>query len=295
MSSIQQQPLAAGSYQNCPSNCEPKIGAYVKKQSITASQSLSAGLTIQTKDGDLVTLNSASYFGYDALMYDSEGKIESPNANFLVKQSHSEVTLSSGESFSFMVVGDLSEQELADIEDIIKGIDEIIAEMAQGDMEEAVELAMGMGSYDTVSMYAADISYERNFQATAEIAAAEKIVKPEPVPEILPSEESEIPVDIKPFPENHAPRKRRKNSIQNISGYVEKMMEKLEKHEDKQIARSKKAVDKLFDHHMKRGRRNERAQENTAFNYLEKVQKQVDKFIDKIANKIFDRQLDMFS
>ncbi len=135
----------------------------VKKQSLSAYESLDAGLTIKTKEGDLVTLTSNTHAGLDAFMYNGKGIVETGSGSAVVTQNQREITLTSGESFSFSVVGDLSEQELTDIESIVKGIDEVIAEMAEGDMDDALDKALSMGGYDTVSMYSADITYQRSY------------------------------------------------------------------------------------------------------------------------------------
>ncbi len=80
-----------------------------------------------------------------------------------VSQNQREITLTSGESFSFSVTGNLNEKELVDIENIVKGIDGIISEMARGNMNDAVKKALSMGHYDTVSMYLANISYRKSY------------------------------------------------------------------------------------------------------------------------------------
>ncbi len=56
MSTIVNQPLAAG--QNALSDAQ--FSSYVRKQSFHAYESLDAGLTIKTKEGDIVTLTSNS-------------------------------------------------------------------------------------------------------------------------------------------------------------------------------------------------------------------------------------------
>ena len=52
---------------------------------------------------------------------------------------------------------------------IVKGIDEIISEMAEGDMDGAIVKALSMGDYDTVSMYSADISHEKFYSVRSEV------------------------------------------------------------------------------------------------------------------------------
>ncbi len=159
MSSIQNQPMTTGMSPNYSSLSDAQVASYMRKQSVSAYESINAGLTIQTREGDVVTLSSNTYSQLDAFMYDSKGVVQTEDGIAVSSQTQREVTLTSGDSFTFSVVGDLSEEELADIEDIVKNIDAIISEMAEGDMDEAVDKALAMGTYDTVSMYSADLNY----------------------------------------------------------------------------------------------------------------------------------------
>ncbi len=293
MNSIQTQPMAAGMQSNYPSLSDAQVASYMRKQSVSAYESINAGLKIQTKDGDVVTLTSNSFAQLDSYMYNSKGVLQTPDGTMVSSLSQREVTLATGESFTFSVDGTLSEDELDDIEDIVKSIDEIISEMASGDMEEAIEKAVAMGTYDTVSMYAADISYEKNVAATVETQARAAAIETAPAPEILPREEPKLSPQLKAFPENHAPRKKRKNSIKDINRFVERMAEKLEKHPEKLIKKSEKALDKLFDHHLRNEKKN-RGSKNSAFNAIEKTHKKLNKYLDKMFEKLFDAQMSLF-
>jgi hypothetical protein len=292
MNSIQNQAAASGMPSNYSSLSDAQVASYMRKQAVTATESLKAGLTIQTKEGDIVTLASNSYAQLDAFMYNSQGVLQTADGTVAASVSQRQVTLATGESFSFSVIGDLSEEELADIEDIVKGIDGIIAEMAQGDMAEAVEKAMAMGTYDTVSMYAADISYEKNVAAVVETQAREAVLAA-PEAEILPKEESALPTTVEPFPENHAPKKRRKNSIKDINRFVERMAEKLDNHPAKLVKKAEKAIDKLFNHHLEKAKDNHGGDLST-FNAIENTYKNLDKYIDKMMKKMFDAQMALF-
>ena len=312
MTGISNQPVMAGAAPQQNNLSDAQFSSYVRKQSISAYESLDAGLTIQTKEGDLVTLSSNTYAALDAHMYNSKGILQTESGTAMVTQNSREITLTSGESFSFSVVGDLSEDELADIEAIVKGIDEIISEMAAGDMDDAVNKALSMGGYDTVSMYAADISYQRSYQMTSEVQAetVKAMPEPEPVPlpegensvqtepVLLPEGENPIQSVNEPFPENGSPHKQKNNSINNINHFVEKMVEKLEKHEDKLIAKAQKPIDKLFRHHLedvKQTRDNKKNGKNhekqSIYNVIDNVRKQIDELIAQMKEKMFDDDL----
>lgn len=300
MSSISNQPAIAGQVAQ-KALSDAKFSSYVREKSVSAYESLEAGLKIQTKEGDVVTLTSSSYAGFNAYMYNSRGILQTESGSAVVKNNQREITLESGETFSFSVSGDLSEEELADIENIVREIDEIISEMAQGDMEEAVEKAVAMGDYDTVSMYAADLSYQRTYSMASEIKAAALETAPATAEnnyEILPEEEtilSSAKEPFRPYPENRVPRKQKANTIRNISQFVERMAEKLEKHEDKLAAKARQPVEKLFQHHLNRIESDEserpvRGRHRAMYNAVENTGKKIDKLIDKLASGLFHSQ-----
>lgn len=289
MNSIQNQPMASGMPQPYSSLSDARVASYMRKQSVTATESLNAGLSIQTKDGDLVTLTSSSYSHLDASTYNSKGVLQTGGSSVITQVNQQEVTLASGESFTFSVVGDLSEEELADIEDIVKGIDEIIAEMAEGDMEEAVEKAMEMGSYDSISMYSADISYERTVEAMVETQTQVAAVESQEA-KSLPEDESETVPATETIPQRRGRRRGRRNSVKNIDNFVEKMTEKLDKYADKQVAKSQKALNRLFDHHLGKEKEHKGSQVS-AFNAIENAQKQLNKYIDKMFERFFNAEM----
>ena len=279
MSTIVNQPLAAG--QNALSDAQ--FSSYVRKQSLSAYESLDAGLTIKTKEGDIVTLTSNSYAEVDAFMYDSKGVLQTDSGRAMVSQNIREITLTSGESFTFSVVGDLSEEELGDIEAIVKGIDEIISQMAAGDMDGAVSQAMAMGGYDSVSMYAADITYQRSYAMTSEVQAQT----------ITPLPEAEVVAKESTLPENYRSYKKRHNPINDIDKFVKEMTKTLEKFEEKLAAKAQKPIDKLFRHHLEHAKKNQE-EDISIYNAIDNARKQMEKMIDQMTGKIFKDQFSAF-
>jgi hypothetical protein len=240
---------------------DARFSGYVKKQSVSAYESLDAGLTIKTREGDLVTLTSSTFARFDASMYNSRGVMQTGSDAVSLAENHRQITLSSGDSFSFSVVGDLSDEELEDIENIVKGIDDIISRMGKGNLNGAVSKAMSMAmeNYDTVAMYQADITYQRSYAVNSELTSVDRDVpdtrlsSPGPEPEILPREDSTAPPFVaQPYPENHSPKGEKSNSIRDINRFVEKMVDQLAEHDDKTIQKAEKPLDKLFMHHMKK-------------------------------------------
>lgn len=136
--------------------------------SVNSYSSLDAGLTIQTREGDVVTLSASQYSELDAYEYSSQGVVSNEDGYAAAAYNVREITLSTGEAFTFTVEGDLSEEELEDIESIITGVDGIIGEMMEGDLQEAVSQAMRIGSYDTISSYEADITVQYGYAMYSE-------------------------------------------------------------------------------------------------------------------------------
>ena len=279
MSTIVNQPFATG--QNALSDAQ--FSNYVRKQSLSAYESLDAGLIIKTKEGDIVTLTSNSYAEVDAFMYDSKGVLQTDSGRAMVSQNIREITLTSGESFTFSVVGDLSEEEFMDIEAIVKGIDEIISQMAAGDMDGAVSQALSMGGYDSVSMYAADITYQRSYAMTSEVQA--QTITPLPETEVLPKENT--------LPENYRSHKKRHHSINDIDKFVKEMTKSLEKFEEKLVDKAQKPIDKLFRHHLEDVKKN-KGEEISLYNAIGNARKQMEKMIEQMTGKIFKDQFSAF-
>ncbi len=289
MSNIPSQfnPSGLSSRQNALSDAQ--FSSYVRQQSVSAHESLNAGLTIKTKEGDLVTLNSNSYAQLDAYSYNSKGVVQTEDGTAVVKQNHREITLSSGESFSFSIVGDLNEQELEDIEDIVKNIDGIIEEMAQGDMDDAVALALNMGGYDSVSEYSADISYEKSYSQTTQTQATQATLE-DPHTSL---EHRDMPAPSyasDSITENTQPWRQINHSVENFSKLIEKIAEQLEGMEEKQLAKAKDPVDTLFAHHLGKVKNNN-GNGNSGYNVLNEARKQVEKMIEKMTSQVFDQQL----
>ena len=129
---------------------------------------LDAGLTIQTREGDMVSLSTTQHSELEAYEYSSQGVVNNEDGYAAASYNVREITLSTGETFKFTVEGDLNEEELEDIESIITGVDSIIGEMMEGDLQDAVSQAMSMGYYDSISSYEADITVQYGYAMYSE-------------------------------------------------------------------------------------------------------------------------------
>ncbi len=250
MSTISNRSLTAGNSFRQDTMPDSQFLNYVKKQSVSSSKSLDAGLTIRTKEGDLVTLTTKSFSELDAFVYNRKGVIKSETGKSTITQNKREVTLKSGKSFSFSVTGDLNEKELGDIENIIKGIDGIISEMTRGDMDNAVRKALTMGNYDTVSMYSADIRYSQSYAVSTDtqIDAAKAV----PANKIHPQRQKSdtmIPSLSELSRANYGFTENENNPVSTMDQFIKEMAEHLAKYDEKLMGKAREAIDGLFLYH----------------------------------------------
>ncbi len=252
-----------------------QFSGHARRQIVNVHESLDAGLTIKTREGDIVTLSSSRFAQFNASEYNSKGEIQTDSGNALLTQHTREITLATGDQFSFSVQGDLNEQELADIEAIVKGVDSIAAEVAEGDMEEAVAQAMAMGNYSSVSMYSADISYQRSYSMIEETRS----VANSPLP--VSGSEERI--------------SRRQN---HMNRFAEKMARFLEKQEEKLLAKAQQPLIALFDQLQKNIADTDKANTDkkgtSARGILKAASEQVDQLINNILKNVFETTLNNF-
>ncbi len=252
-----------------------QYSGYSRQQTVKAHESIDTALTIQTREGDIVTLSSNSFSEFNAFEYNRQGQIQTDSGYALISQHTREITLTTGEQFSFSVQGDLNEQELSDIAAIIQGVDGIVAEVAEGDMDEAVEKALAMGNYSSVSMYSAEIAYERSYAVTEETRSVSGN------PSLAPGKERQF------------------SSRPNQMGrFVDKMARFLEKQEDKLLAKAQKPLTKLFDQLLK-NKADADEQETPAYeapdhSALKLAGEQLDQIINDRLKKAFETTLDGF-
>jgi len=243
-----------------------QFSSHSRRQSVNAYESLDTGLTIKTREGDIVTLSSNSFSQLDAFEYNSRGEIQTDSANARASQHTREITLSTGEQFSFSVQGDLNEQELADIEAIVKGIDSIAAEVAQGDMGQAVEKAMSMGNYASVSMYSAEISHQRSYSVSEETRSTSygPLTGSAPAPGTVENSQRPLPVE----------------------SFVETMTQLIKDQEEKMLAKAQQPLGALFEQLLK-NKEDIGERETPAYSALKTMGEQVDQLINDILKNAF--------
>lgn len=271
------------------------VFASVKKQSLAASSSSSTEISITTKEGDVVTLSSEAFAELESFSYDKMGRIQNDNCLATSCVSYRSMELSAGSSFTFSVEGDLSEGELDDIEEIVATLDSIMEEMASGDMDEAMGIALEMNGYETVSAFSADLSYSHSYNAYTEMAQTEHI----------PASEAEA-AGTMPKPANNTQSLFEKMSKvleemfqggrlleageeNGIVSLLEQMTQALDRQNQEGRLQTAQPVDQLFDHHLGRMARQNR-EETPGFKGMLAAR---DEMRDRI-NRILQQPLKMF-
>ncbi len=254
---------------------------YEKELSFRSQESTNTDLVIQTKDGDHITLNSNSFTQMDAYMYDSKGVVQTESGTALFSQNYREITLASGQSFSFSVAGDLSEEELEDIEAILQGLDEVMAEMQQGDMFGAMDNALEIGAFDSISSYTADLNYQHSYEMSSTVAAT--------TTHSLPDHHDQPVHPAEQIPANHGHHGEKDNSRIDFDTFFDKLMKQIEAQEQKQLDYAKKAIDKLFKHHLG-GIEKDNAESESIYTTLKTAMKNIDSLIEEMQEKVVENQ-----
>lgn len=272
-------------YAGCRDGSMEKRGSKsVQQQSLSLSRTENVDLAIKTRDGDIVTLKLNSFSELESFSYDSKGKVNSENSEVSSTLSHRSMSLNSGSSFTFSVQGDLSREELDDIEEIVKTIDDIVADMASNNMDEAVETALGMGGYETVSQFTADLRTTSSYRMETSAASTTQY-------DALPARETQYGVS--------PARELQHGTVPPVS-FFEKEAEKLVERMTKELGlkthnpkngklfpeKAKSAVDQLFNHHLNElGQKGEK--HTSMYKTLSHAQKEMQKEIDQMLKQQF--------
>lgn len=114
----------------------PAAGSYLGYANYEYGRAREFSFELTTKDGDKVTIRAASSEGF-AVEAGRNGSVSALNASY-----------SSSESFSLSIEGDLSEEELVAINDLLGKVNDLAGQFFAGNLDGAFEQAMNMG-YDS--------------------------------------------------------------------------------------------------------------------------------------------------
>lgn len=122
-----------------------------------AAREQSTDLEITTAEGDRVSLSYGQETSFSMSSYENIAQ----NGNGFVAERGESLSYESSFGFSFSVEGDLSEEELADIGSLVNDLDSVMGKMLTGDMDGALQEALGVGSFDSIAGFEANLLVEQ--------------------------------------------------------------------------------------------------------------------------------------
>lgn len=138
---------------------------------------------LETKDGDVVTINASSLMAYQqgAASGSSETQFGASQLNYLSADSLEE------NNFAFSVTGKLDEGELEAINDILNSVNDLATDFYSGDVNKAFEKAMNMGfDSNEISSFAFSMTRVRSVKAIQAYQPEQEILKPSVISELKP-------------------------------------------------------------------------------------------------------------
>ena len=124
-------------------------------------ESRSADITIDTMEGDRVTLSFSSQTQATYQVYNAQGAMSGAADARLETFS-----LSSGSEMTVAIEGELSDAEKADIEMVMSAIEEMAEEFFEGDVDEALAELLNIGEAKTLAGFQATLESSRSFAAS---------------------------------------------------------------------------------------------------------------------------------
>ncbi|MGY5451765.1 DUF5610 domain-containing protein [Agarivorans sp. MS3-6] len=119
---------------------------------LAMSNSQSASMELETAEGDIVTISYGSQLA----------------ASYTEGRSSIQASFASQQQFSFSVEGDLNDDELAAIADLIKQVDEVGQQFFSGDLDKAFDQALNIG-FDEQQL----VGFAVNFQQQQSVAVTQ--------------------------------------------------------------------------------------------------------------------------
>ena len=191
-------PVSAGGLNCCPRSAAAQHeGEIARLAYLGIKQEQSTDIEIQTAEGDTVTISSdarteAALLTYKHLAFNGEG-YDAEQLQLVDFQADS--------SFELSVVGDLNEQEKADIEALLQDIGSRLKAFLTGGPE-AADMTAAAGKYASLESFAADIEVHREvtylnaeearISQIAEAGDSPAAVTPQAVTQAVPQAAAEV-------------------------------------------------------------------------------------------------------
>lgn len=148
----------AGSLNRPRPDASPANVSYERTVVATAQSHTDAALSITTDEGDSVTISFAedTEATYGSLVRGQRG----PNGSSQV--SAYSASLETSSEFKIQVQGDLSEQELKDIQDLVKRVGQALHSFEQGHVQQAARRLSNVGELDSLSGFQVEMNHSES-------------------------------------------------------------------------------------------------------------------------------------
>jgi hypothetical protein len=125
---------------------------------LNAFRQESQNITLLTEEGDRVVISALSQIKADYMSFDYTGQLKGDKISMQME----ELNASSKTAFQMVVEGDLNEEELEDIEEVLSKLDGIMIDLVSGDMDAVMNEALSViDGADTITGLNATLQYEQ--------------------------------------------------------------------------------------------------------------------------------------
>lgn len=127
----------------------------------TLAQRSDANISLTTAEGDVVTISHYQEEAYSLASENWKTPLQQ-GMNFTASSL-------SANSFNLSIAGDLNEEELADIQNLLTDLSAIADHFFSGDMTKAMDEAMNIGDMGSIVQLSASFSYQAQWSATSQM------------------------------------------------------------------------------------------------------------------------------
>lgn len=145
------------------------VSGYASAAQLDMSQAREFSFQLRTQDGDLVTIHAAGNEAFSSQAVMSEA---TDGENRVSQYSESQ-SYTRGSTFSFSVEGELDEDELAAINKLLHGVNDLAGDFYSGDVEEAFQQAQELG-YNTEEIAGFSLQISQSVSRRAAVAYQEQ-------------------------------------------------------------------------------------------------------------------------
>ena len=156
---------------------------------LSASEGRSFSFKLETKEGDVVEINARALQWFSAEQYSSQQRTSGSGNGPSGIQQTSGVGFEAGNQseFALRIDGDLDDDELKAINDLLKQVNSLSEDFYGGDIQKALEKALSLG-YDSteIGSFSLNLSQMSSVKAVQAYQSEEAFLKPNVLTELKP-------------------------------------------------------------------------------------------------------------